>query len=295
MNLVVNLNKRHSITSHDAVAEAKRVFKVRKAGHAGTLDPLATGILLVCLNEATKITGFLSDLDKEYIMTAKFGESTDTYDSEGAVTGQTAGFSLTLDDVKKSIAKFIGEIEQIPPMHSAIKVSGTPLYKIARKGVEIERRPRKVVIGEIEVLGFDSPFLTLRVSCSKGTYIRSLCNDLGNDLGVGAHVTGLVRTRVGNFTIEDSAGIDELPHKTSALHSIDSTLGHLQEIVLDPEEYRRAQNGNPVARETPPIPPLARGGVRGGAHVRLKSPGGRLFAIGKTAEGSIKIERLFKI
>ena len=286
MNLVVNLNKRHSITSHDAVAEVKRVFKVRKAGHAGTLDPLATGVLLVCLNETTKITGFLSDLDKEYILTAKFGESTDTYDSEGTVTGRAEGFSLTLDDVKRSISKFVGDIEQVPPMHSAIKVSGTPLYKLARKGVEIERPPRKVTIREIEVLGLDSPFLTLRISCSKGTYIRSLCNDLGNDLGIGAHVTGLVRTRIGDFTIENSAGIDELPHKTSALHSIDSTLGHLQEIVLNPEEYRRAQNGNPVARDLP---------YPHAALVRLKSPGGRLFAIGKTAEGSIKIERLFKI
>lgn len=287
MNIVVNLNKKRDITSHDAVTAVKKAFKVRKAGHAGTLDPIATGVLLVCLNEATKITGFLSDLDKEYIMTARLGESTDSYDSEGVVTERADYRAVTRVDIDKALPKFIGEIEQIPPMHSAIKISGTPLYELARKGIEVERKPRKVAISSIEVLGFEPPLLTLRVACSKGTYIRSLCNDLGAMLGVGAHVTGLVRTRIGDFTLENAADIGELPLKPVSLHSIDSALNHLPEVVLAAGEYRRARNGNPV--------PSAWACDLQSSFIRLKDPEGRLFGIGKKGPDSIKIERLFNI
>lgn len=286
MNIVINLDKEKGITSHDAVTAVKKIFKVRKAGHAGTLDPIATGVLLVCLNEATKITGYLSDMDKEYIVTARLGESTDTYDSEGSVIKkfEISDLRLQIEDIEKTVRQFIGEIEQIPPMHSAIKVSGKPLYKLARKGIEIERKPRKVVINSIEILSLESPFLKLRVSCSKGTYIRSLCNDIGEALGVGAHITGLIRTKIGHFTIDNSAKLSELPEKSSSLYSIDSSLRHLPDIILEGDNLKKAKNGNPI-----PFP--CQSSLKEG-FVKLKDPEGRIFGIGKTSRDSIKIERL---
>ncbi|HAK89535.1 MAG: tRNA pseudouridine(55) synthase TruB [Nitrospirae bacterium GWB2_47_37] len=290
MNIVISLDKDHGITSHDAVTAVKKLFKVRKAGHAGTLDPIATGLLLICTNEATKIAPFLSGLDKEYIVTMKLGESTDTYDSEGRVIKQfeISNLRFQMEDIKGIVQKFTGEIEQIPPMYSAIKFSGKPLYKLARAGVEVERKPRKVTINAAEIAAFEPPFVTLKVSCSKGTYMRSLCNDIGESLGVGAHMTGLIRTRIGNFTIENSARISELPGKTSAMFSMDDALSHLPEITLDGEELKRVKNGNPI--------PLSLELSRSVEEIiRLKDPDGRLLGIGKVAGDSIKIERLIKI
>lgn len=293
MNIVVNLNKDYNLTSHDAVTLVKRLFKVRKAGHAGTLDPIATGVLLVCLNEATKVTSFLSDLDKEYIMTAKLGESTDTYDSEGKVIKrfEISDLRFQIEDIEEMIQQFIGEIKQIPPMYSAIKVSGKPLYKLARKGIEIERKPRKVTIYSIEILKYQSPFLTIKVSCSKGTYIRSLCNDIGEALGVGAHITELIRTKIGHCSIDDSAQLSELPEKLSALHSIDSSLKHLPEIILEGDNLKKAQNGNLITyMPDSPIHPFIHS-----PFIRLKNHEGKLFGIGKILNESIKMQRLLNL
>lgn len=293
MNIVINLDKDYGISSHDAVSSAKKLFKARKAGHAGTLDPIATGVLLICLNEATKITPFLSDLDKEYIMTAKLGESTDTYDSEGKVIKkfQISNFRFQIEEIEEIIQKFIGEIEQVPPMYSAIKVSGKPLYRLARKGIEIERKPRKVKIRSIEILGFESPFLKLKISCSKGTYMRSLCNDIGEALGIGAHMVELSRTRIGQFCIEKSAKISELPHKNEALYTVDFALSHLPEIMLDGNNLRKARSGNPISY----TPDLSIDMFIHSTSVRLKDPLGRLFGIGKVSKDSIKIERLLNL
>ncbi len=286
MNIIVNFNKEKGITSHDAVQSVKKFFKVKKAGHAGTLDPIATGVILICLNEATKITGFLADLDKEYIMTAKLGESTDTYDSEGRIIKKVdiSNISLGIEDIKKIIRGFIGPIEQVPPMFSAIKASGKPLYELARKGIEIERKPRIITINSIDIINLEMPFLSLKVSCSKGTYIRSLCNDIGNALGIGAHIVELTRTRIGDFSIENSSKISELPNKTSALHTIDSALRHLPEVRLKGDNLKRARNGNPFK--------LAEGDYQG-HYIRLKDPDGRLLGIGKVTNGSVIIKRLF--
>lgn len=286
MNIVVNVNKNPFITSHDAVTSVKKLFKVAKAGHAGTLDPIATGVLLVCLNEATKVTGFLSDMSKEYIVTAKLGECTDTYDSEGKVIKKVIDFNIAKADIEDVIQKFIGSIGQTPPMYSAIKLNGKPLYKLARKGIEVERKPRKVTISSIEMLKFESPFVTLKVACSKGTYMRSLCNDMGIVLGVGAHMTELTRTRIGDFTIEDSAEAIELPHKIRALHSIDSALRHLPEVRLEEKDIKRACHGNPIRVRVDNI---------ASAFVRLKYPDGKLLGIGKIAGDFIKTKRLLKV
>lgn len=294
MNIVVALDKDNGITSHDAVHAVKKLFKVKKAGHAGTLDPMATGLLLVCLNEATKITGFLSSLDKEYVVTAKLGESTDTYDAEGRTTKKVGDFSISKDLIEEVIKKFRGEIEQVPPMYSAIKLCGKPLYALARKGIEVERAPRTVTISSMEIISFESPFLRMKVSCSKGTYIRSLCNDIGDALGVGAHITELIRTRIGDFSIENSAKINELPHKPGVLYSIDSALKHLPDVVLDGEALKRLKNGNPVALQSEGVRFQGDAAVFSQAKfVRLKDREGRVFGVGKASKEIIKTERLF--
>lgn len=288
MNIVVNLNKEEGITSQEAVRRVKKIFRVKKAGHAGTLDPIASGVLLVCLNEATKITPFLSDLDKEYIVKMKLGEKTDTYDSEGKIIQVRDIRGINLKDIDAVINRFIGEIDQIPPMFSAIKHGGEPLYKQARKGITIEREPRKVFIKSIDLLEYESPYLTLKVSCSKGTYIRSLCNDMGESLGVGAHMVGLIRTRIGNFSLESAARLDEIFEKRNCLYSIDEALKFLPEIILQADQIKRVIHGNPIE-----IPESIR--LEKDTLLRLKNIENKLLGIGKISDHFIKIKRLFNI
>jgi tRNA pseudouridine55 synthase len=287
MNIVVNLDKKQGITSHDAVAAVKRIFRVRKAGHTGTLDPLASGVLLVCLNEATKIAGMVEALEKEYLAVARLGESTDTYDSEGKTRRSADPAAITLDDVRGALAGFVGAIEQIPPMYSAVKIGGQPLYKLARKSMEVERKPRRVFVKSAEILEFENPVLKLRIVCSRGVYIRSIINDLGDMLGVGAHMTGLVRTRVGNFRIADSASLDDLPDSPGALFSIDDAIAHLPELRLSGDDSKKAKNGVRLSLSLLEGSPHEPGTV-----LRFKDPDGRLFGIGKVTEDSIKIKRL---
>ena len=308
MNIVINLNKPKDISSQQAVIKVKKIFAVRKAGHAGTLDPIATGVLLVCLNEATKITRFLSDLDKEYSVRLKLGEKTDTYDVTGRILGKRDCFSLKEADIHECIKNFTGRIKQIPPMYSAIKIGGNPLYKLARRGIEIKVPERTVIVHGIDIIDFNLPYLDLKVSCSKGTYIRTLCDDVGKVLGVGGHMVLLERTRIGSFGIKDSISIEELKNKfggassrgitfqlgaKDACHSIDSTLSHLNEIILDEDSYLKARNGMPL---TPLYPPFLRGELKGDGvqYIRLKDPENKLFGIGRLEDNRIEIERLFK-
>ncbi|MEW6214693.1 MAG: tRNA pseudouridine(55) synthase TruB, partial [Nitrospirota bacterium] len=243
MDIVINLNKPKDISSQQAVIKVKQLLATRKAGHAGTLDPIATGVLIVCLNEATKITRFLSDLDKEYIVRLKLGERTDTYDLTGRTVEKTDCLSLKEADIHQILNNFVGRIKQIPPMYSAIKIGGQPLYKLARRGIDIKIPEKTINIYGIELIGFDQPYLDLKISCSKGTYIRTLCDDIGKALSVGAHMVFLERTRVGSFRIEDSISIEELKNKKTTYHSIDSAISHLNEIILDEDSYKKARNG----------------------------------------------------
>ncbi|MEE9524468.1 MAG: tRNA pseudouridine(55) synthase TruB, partial [Thermodesulfovibrionales bacterium] len=234
MGFVVNLNKPSNITSRRAVSEVKNVLKAKKAGHAGTLDPLAEGVLLVCIDEATKISRFLSGLDKEYLATIRLGQVTDTFDSEGNILTETDPSGVTIADVEAVITKFVGDVMQVPPMFSAVKINGKPLYKLARKGHIVERQPRKIRITRMDIIEFNSPLLRLRIECSKGTYIRSIANDIGDLLGVGAHLNRLVRTRVGSFNIEDSVNLvpDEIRNSPVAM---DRALSSMMEITLSNE------------------------------------------------------------
>lgn len=287
-HLVININKPKGMTSQQAVTKVKHIFTARKAGHAGTLDPIATGILLICTDEATKITRFLADVDKEYIALLKLGERTDTLDSEGKIIEKVEHFSMDGHMVKSVLEHFKGTIEQTPPMYSAIKVSGQPLYKLARKGIEVERPRKTVNIYELEMIQFAPPFLEIRALCSKGTYIRTLCDDIGTALGVGAHVVALKRIRIGDFRIEDSAELNELPNKGRAICSIDTALKHFKDLVLTHRDFLRAIKGVPIRPED-----LSKLSVN--AYLRLKNPDGKLFAIGKATGAAIKIERLLNV
>jgi tRNA pseudouridine55 synthase len=203
------LDKPLGLSSNAALQKAKRLLGAAKAGHAGTLDPLASGLLLVLFGEATKFAGPLLDADKEYVATVKLGERTSTGDAEGAVL-QSREVSFSDADLKAVLARFRGEIEQVPPMHSALKHKGTPLYRLARKGEEVARAARRVRIGELELVRFEGDALVLRVRCSKGTYIRVLAEDIGEALGCGAHLSGLRRTASGPFRVEQAATLESL-------------------------------------------------------------------------------------
>jgi tRNA pseudouridine55 synthase len=285
MDAVINFKKPKHISSQNAVTKVKHLFGVRKAGHAGTLDPMATGVLIICLNEATKITRFLSDLDKEYLVRLKLGETTDTYDATGSIIEKRPCPSFKEGDLSGVLEQFVGQIEQLPPMYSAIKKNGQPLYKLARMGMTVKRPVRTVTIHAIELIHVDPPYVDLNVQCSKGTYIRTLCDDIGKALGVGAHMVSLERTRIGSFRIDHAVSLEELPSYTKrAYFSIDSALSHLNEIHLDNDTYRKARNGIPVNVhcETP----------YKNQYVRLKNPEKILFGIGKFEGKTVKMVRM---
>jgi tRNA pseudouridine55 synthase len=285
MDIVINLTKPRDISSQQTVTKVKKFFGAKKAGHAGTLDPIATGVLIICLNEATKISRFLLDLDKEYIVKMKLGEKTDTGDLTGKVLEKRSSVALKEKDIYGVLKNFVGQIKQIPPMYSAIKIKGQPLYKLARMGIEISRPERVINIYQIDLIHFNQPYLELKILCSKGTYVRTLCEDIGEALNVGAHMISLNRTKIGCFEIEDSVSLDKLRCENNAIYSIDSALLHLSEIILNEESYHKAKNGMPVIMITANFPIKQK-------YVRLKDPGGKLFAIGKLEQNRITVERL---
>jgi tRNA pseudouridine55 synthase len=241
------LDKPVGISSNRALQEAKKLYGAGKAGHAGTLDPLASGLLVVLFGEATKLAGALLDDDKEYVATLKLGERTSTGDAEGAVLERKER-DVSGEQVKSVLARFVGEIEQVPPMHSALKRGGVPLYLLARKGETVERAPRRVRIFSIETLGLNGARLELRVRCSKGTYIRSLAEDIGAALGTCAHLAALRRTRSGELRVEDASALEDLAAmpaaaRTRRLLGMAHLLRGLPRVQLDGEQEARFRNG----------------------------------------------------
>jgi len=242
--VLLNLNKPKGITSQEAVTKVKKILKIKKAGHTGTLDPIATGVLLVCLGEATKLAGYLINLDKEYVITMKLGERTDTFDSEGKVIEKVEEFHVTEDMVRDVLEGFRGrQIQKVPPF-SAVKRDGIPLYKLARSGVEFERPLKEVTIHSIELLEFQKEFIKIKVRCSKGTYVRTLVDDIGLRLGTFAHITGLVRTAVGPFRVEESFSFEDLKEGRFNLIPVDEGLSVYPEIRLKGSEARALKNGS---------------------------------------------------
>ncbi len=207
---IILVNKPAGWTSYKVVDKIKRWFKVKKAGHAGTLDPFAEGLLIIATGKKTKELSKITELDKEYEGVMELGAVTPSYDPETEIIERKPVDGITEEIIRENVKNFIGEIEQIPPMYSAVKHKGKPLYKLARKGIEIERKPKKVKIFDFQILEVKLPEVRFRVRCSKGTYVRTLVHDFGQKLGCGAYLKSLVRTRIGNYKLEDAFTIDEL-------------------------------------------------------------------------------------
>jgi len=214
VNGILLVDKPQGISSNGCLQRAKWLYRSAKAGHTGALDPLATGVLPLCFGEATKVSQFLLEADKRYLTRIKLGERTDTADSEGEVIERRSALGVTRDDVVNALSQFRGEISQIPPMYSALKHQGQPLYKLARAGKEVERKRRQVTVHDLVLHGFDNndgePALELEIHCSKGTYVRTIADDLGQVLGCGAHVTALRRLQAGAFVIARCVTLDDL-------------------------------------------------------------------------------------
>ncbi len=221
------LDKSSGTSSNSALQQVKRLFGANKAGHTGSLDPLASGLLPICLGQSTKVAQFLLDDDKRYFVRGKLGEVSDTGDSEGKISQYGSTSDINETTIKDSLKKFVGVISQIPPMFSALKKNGTPLYKLARKGIEVERNPRDVKIYEIQFISLEVNILTLEVSCSKGTYIRTLIEDIGKDLNCGAHVIELRRIGFAHLNIDQSKSFDEINKMSSA---------ELEKLLIGPDE-----------------------------------------------------------
>jgi tRNA pseudouridine55 synthase len=256
VNGIILLDKAKGESSNYALQRIKRLFHAKKAGHTGSLDPLATGVLPLCLGEATKISQFLLDSDKRYMAKVKLGERTDSGDSEGVVIDVQRRIDVDYDALVQTLTKFEGEIKQLPPMYSALKHHGVPLYKLARKGISIRRKARAVTIHKIGLMNFDNNIAEIDVTCSKGTYIRTLADDLGQELGCGAHVIELRRTQAGVFSIDqcrDSNKLEKI-EESFGLSGLDKVIvpmeravEKLPEVVLAGEKARDIRNGQAVS------------------------------------------------
>lgn len=251
INGIINVYKESGYTSHDVVAKLRGILKQKKIGHTGTLDPEAQGVLPVCLGKATKVCDLLTDKTKEYRAILRLGIVTDTQDMTGTILKES-DVNCSENEIIDRISGFIGVQEQIPPMYSALKVEGKKLYELARQGIEIERKPRRITIEQIRIEDVCLPELTITVKCSKGTYIRTLCHDIGAALGCGGCMKSLLRTKVGPFSVENSVTLEEIircrdeGRLQEMIHPTDSVFAHLPELILPPEAERFVRNGNPL-------------------------------------------------
>jgi tRNA pseudouridine55 synthase len=287
---VLIIQKPQNWTSHDVVNKARRLLQEKKIGHTGTLDPLATGVLVLCVGKATKIVRYLEADDKEYIAELKLGATTDTLDSAGSILETREYASPTRDDIQHALERFRGTILQRPPAYSALKVSGVPSYRLARQGTILEHEERPVTISEITLLEYRDPLVRFSVTCSKGTYIRTLCADIGAFLGAGAHLTALVRTRSGRFRIEHALDLEQLARKASlglaeqTLLSLSDALGSFAAVTVDASDALRISHGNTIS-----IPP---GFAVNDSQllIQVLDRDGRMLAVAKTSAGLIKPE-----
>ena len=279
------LDKPVGLSSNAVLQQVKKLLGARKAGHAGTLDPLASGLLVILFGEATKFAGLLLESDKEYRATLKLGETTSTGDTEGEIL-ERKNPDVSEAQVLAALARFRGEIEQLPPMHSALKRGGVPLYKLARRGETVERSRRRVEIFELESMGFHPPLLELRVRCSKGTYIRTLAEDIGAALGTGAHLAALRRTASGRFLIEEAVTLDDIAglnetQRQGQLLPLGGLLADLPRVELDAALELRLRNGQA----------LKIGGLQQGVSA-LYTASGALIGLGRAEEGVLRPLRL---
>ena len=253
MDGILNINKPTGMTSHDVVAKVRKLLKQKRVGHAGTLDPAASGVLPICVGQATRVAEYLSESGKAYQATIIFGTVTDTYDSEGAILRTASTQDLTLAKIETLLPAMLGEYMQVPPRYSAIKLQGQPAYKRARAGEEVAMEPRPITIYQLEIIDWQPsqpPTLTLTIECSKGTYIRSLAYDLGEQAGCGAYLGGLVRTRSGPFPLSESITLEQLAEAAAQgtieqfLYPADKAIEHYPALRLDEAMTERVKHGN---------------------------------------------------
>ena len=252
MNGVLNIYKEAGFTSHDVVAKLRGILKQKKIGHTGTLDPDAEGVLPVCLGNATKLCGLLSDKEKTYEAVLLLGQTTDTQDVSGTVLG-TASVTAGEEEIREAVLGFLGDYDQVPPMYSALKVGGKKLYELAREGKEVERKARRVRILALEIHGIRLPEVSFSVTCSSGTYIRTLCQDIGERLGCGGCMKSLLRTRVDRFRVEDSLRLSEIEELAregrigEALIPVDEMFPVYPKLRMKEAADRLVYNGNPFS------------------------------------------------
>ncbi len=249
---ILNIDKPGGWTSHDVVGKVRRLLGQKSVGHAGTLDPLATGVLLVCVGNATRVSEYLMAGRKVYRAVAQLGIETDTYDAEGAIVARQNVPELTHEDLVAALARFAGKIEQIPPAYSAIKQDGVPAYRKARRGETVTIQPRQVTIHGIELLGWATPYVTFKVTCDPGTYIRSLAHDLGAALGCGAALTELRRLQSGQFRVEDALDLATLEaaakqgNLAPCIHGLAAALSDLTPVAVDADAAMRLTRGQAI-------------------------------------------------
>lgn len=283
---VLLLDKPSGMSSNAALQKARWLFNAAKAGHTGTLDPMATGLLPLCFGEATKFAGELLDADKSYCATLRLGVTTDTADAEGRVL-ETRPVAVSEQQCRTAMADFRGEIEQIPPMYSALKRDGKPLYEYARQGVELDRASRRVTIHRLELIAFSGDEAIIDVDCSKGTYVRTLAADIGEVLGCGAHLSALRRTRIGDLDLAQAISLADLEallpeHRVARLAPADALLARVPVVQLDALEAERVLHGQGIRRDGVP-----------GQRYRLYGPDARFLGLGEqSADGWLNPRRL---
>lgn len=288
---VLLLDKPAGMTSNQALQKCKRLIDAKKGGHTGALDPLATGLLPLCFGQTTKISSFLLGSDKSYAVCARLGEITDTGDADGQVI-KSQRVDVTQLAVLKAMSRFTGEYDQMPPMYSALKINGQPLYKLARQGIEVERKTRRVSAYDIRFISLAEHLLTFEVDCSSGFYVRSLVEDIGQALGCGAHVTTLRRTSIRAITLEDSISLADYEALSSHQERLDKLLPadrlieHFSKITLSAQQVQAIQFGQKV--EMPDTP----GGDRTD-YIRLYDPDSVFLGLGQIKHGKLAPRRLF--
>ena len=277
----LNIYKPVGMTSHDVVSVLRRVTKIKQIGHTGTLDPFAEGVLPICIGKATRLIEYLQD-DKEYLATVQFGAATNTFDLDGEKVF-TSDKKVSRDDIKEGLKSFEGEILQLPPIFSAIKVKGKKLYEYARKGEEVEIQPRKVVIENIELKNFDEELQQAQIllKCSKGTYIRSIANDLGKNLGCGGYLIKLIRTQAGKFRVENSVQLDGIDVESNLINPLEVML--LPKIPVDDYDLTKIKNGMPILKSCDKI----------GNFVSLIYNDVEICAVGIADGEKIKLKKVF--
>ncbi len=309
LNGIINIYKEEGYTSFDVIAILRGITGTGKCGHTGTLDPMATGVLPVAFGKATKVCSLITDWDKEYEAEMLLGRTTDTLDITGTTISERE-VSVSESEIKKAIMKYLGGYDQMPPMYSALKVDGKRLYDIARSGGEVERTPRRVSIPRIEILSIDIPDVRFKVLCSKGTYIRSLCDDIGYDLGCGACMKSLVRTKVGPYAIVDAVKISELESfaqengkeaiaSSKYINSTDSVFYDLPAVKVKENAVSALENGNKLKRSDVEGFAAARSDMGSDDkdnrdRIRVYFPNGAFAAVYMKAEGGLyKPEKMF--